>query len=170
MGIYTFLIRHSLRTAQVFGIIRGMNATLEKTVTVDRALAQRAERKLRRYGRTFDDAVEYALLMIVSVRGAPQMAATPALRFTVDGRAMRVRRGVRLVPDVEESEGVFSARLDGIGLDAFSETREGLAAEVGEQLALLWREYALADDSELTESARAVKRNLLASFEEAADA
>ena len=45
-----------------------------------------------------------------------------------------------------------------------------MTAEVKEQLAVLWREYALADDNELTVSARRIKRNLLSVFEEVRDA
>lgn len=59
---------------------------------------------------------------------------------------------------------MFSMRIDEIGLDAYTETREELAAEVKRQLKTLWKEYALADDSELTASAQQMKRNLLASF------
>lgn len=59
---------------------------------------------------------------------------------------------------------MFSLRIDEIGLDAFAETREELAVEVKRQLGMLWKEYALADDSELTASAQQVKRNLLAAF------
>lgn len=139
---------------------------VERTLRIDRDLARRAERKLHRYGRTLDDALEYALTLVVTMRGIPPFAASPSLRFTVDGREMRMRRGFALSPVVEESDGVFSARLDAIGLDAFAETRNELDYEVSAQLAVLWKEYALADDSELTESAQRVKRNLLASFEE----
>lgn len=47
---------------------------IERTIKVDRDLARRAERKLRRYGRTLDDAVEYALTLVVSVHGVPPFA------------------------------------------------------------------------------------------------
>ena len=60
---------------------------------------------------------------------------------------------------------LYAVRIDKIGLDAFAATRAELAAEVQRQLTMLWKEYALADDSELTASAQQVKRNLLASFE-----
>ena len=47
---------------------------MERTFTIDRDLARRAERKLRRYGRTLDDALEYALTLVVAVRGVPPLA------------------------------------------------------------------------------------------------
>lgn len=46
---------------------------MERTFTLDRNLMLRAERKLRRHGRTLDDAVTYAMTVIVSTRGLPQM-------------------------------------------------------------------------------------------------
>lgn len=48
-----------------------MPATLERTVTINRELAQRASRKLHRYGRTIDDVVAGALTVVVSMRGLP---------------------------------------------------------------------------------------------------
>ena len=48
-----------------------MPATLERTVTVDRNLARRADRKLRRYGHSFNDAVNVVLNIIVAKRGDP---------------------------------------------------------------------------------------------------
>jgi len=82
--------------------------------------------------------------------------ASPALK----------RRGAALPIVAEDSDGMHTVRAEKIWLDAFAETKAELAAEVAAQLAMLWKEYALADDAELTESAREVKRNLLATFEE----
>ena len=50
-----------------------MPATLERTVTIDRSLARRAERKLHRYGASFDDVVSAALTLVVSTRGMPDV-------------------------------------------------------------------------------------------------
>lgn len=144
--------------------------TLERTVTIRSDLAQRADRKMRRYGMSLDDAVEWACMLIVTQRGLPDFATPINLDFQVDGRCMRKRRGVYLPIEAEDSDGMHTARAEKIGLDAFAETRAELAAEVTEQLAMLWKEYAMVDDAELTESARKVKRNLLATFEEVRDA
>lgn len=84
----------------------------------------------------------------------------------VAGTPIRKRRGATLPVETGFSDGLHTARADKIGLDAFAATKDELAAEVRDQLAMLWKEYALADDAELTESARTVKRNLLATFEE----
>lgn len=142
-------------------------ATLERTFTLDRELARRADRKMRRYGLSMDDAVKYVFTLVVETHGRPDFAAPLPLDFTVDGTPMRRRRGVALPVETGIEGGLHTARAERIGLDAFAATKDELAAEVRDQLAMLWKEYALADDTELTESARAVKRNLLATFEEA---
>lgn len=66
---------------------------IERTFTIDRDLARRAERKLRRYGRTLDDALEYALLMVVSVRGVPPVADT-CDPFFAEPNASHLRRAI----------------------------------------------------------------------------
>jgi len=57
-----------------------MPAVMERTVSVDRALAQRAERKLHRYGWSVDDALTRALTAILVVKGRPD----EAFRFPAD--------------------------------------------------------------------------------------
>ena len=138
-----------------------MPATLERTFTIDRDLARRVNRKLRRYGTDLNGL----LSIVVSSRGLPFLPEPLSLEFVVDGKAKRPRRSARLAPIVQYADGLFSTCLDAIGLDAFAETREELGAEVKRQLAMLWKEYALADDATLTEAARKIKRNLLESFE-----
>ena len=46
-----------------------MPATLERTVTIDRSLARRADRKLRRYGHSFDEAVNVVLTSLYQRAG-----------------------------------------------------------------------------------------------------
>lgn len=57
-----------------------------------------------------------------------------------------------------------------LGIDVFAHTREALLAELNEQLAMLWREYAMAPDAELDDVAGNVKRALRARFNEVAHA
>lgn len=143
--------------------------TLERrTVMVDRDLARRADRKMRKYGFSLDDAVQWAFMLIVDQRGIPDFATPLRLEFYNGSTFMRKRRGVSVAVESETTpDGMFTAQAESIGLDAFASTKAELASEVSKQLEMLWKEYALADDSELTESARKVKRNLLATFEEA---
>ncbi len=144
-----------------------MPATFERTFTIDSDLARRADRKMRRYGMSLADAMEWACMLIIEQRGLPDFATPIVLDFHVDGKLMRRRRGAALPIESCIEDGLYTVRIDKIGLDAFAATRAELAAEVQNQLSMLWKEYALADDSELTASAQQVKRNLLASFEEA---
>lgn len=53
-----------------------------------------------------------------------------------------------------------------LGIDVFAPTREALLAELHDQIAMLWNEYALVTDDELDELARQMKRALLAQFTE----
>lgn len=155
--------------------------TMERTFTVDRNLARRAERKLHRYGMNVEDAVSRVLSIVISVRGKPAFlsdsfgehedagCAVP-LDFEVSGKRMRKRRNASVAVQTGFENGLFTVSAESIGLDAFAESQTALSAEVKEQLAVLWREYALAADKELTVSARRIKRNLLSVFEEVHDA
>ncbi len=155
--------------------------TMERTFSVDRDLARRAERKLHRYGMNVEEAVSRVLSIVISVRGKPAFlsdsfggreddgVAVP-LDFEVSGKRMRKRRNASAVVKTGMENCLFTAIAESIGLDAFAESQTALTAEVKEQLAVLWREYALADDNELTASARRIKRNLLSVFEEVRDA
>ena len=62
--------------------------TLERTFTIDRDLARRADRKLHRYGMSLDDAIADTLLFIVSKRGNPWRGAVvpPVVEFDTQGR------------------------------------------------------------------------------------
>ena len=53
-----------------YGKIHTMQ-TLERTFTIDRDLARRADRKLHRYGMSLDDALAKTLVFVVSTRGNP---------------------------------------------------------------------------------------------------
>lgn len=57
-----------------------------------------------------------------------------------------------------------------LALDVFAPTREALLAELNEQIAMLWIEYALAEDDSLDNVARQLKQALLAAFTEMRDA
>ena len=46
--------------------------TIEKTVRMDADLARRAQRKLRRYGMTLEDALGSLLVTITVTRGSPR--------------------------------------------------------------------------------------------------
>ena len=61
-----------------------MPATLERTVTIDRNLARRAERKLHRYGMSLDDAFAKTLAFVVSTHGNPWGGAERAMPSVIE--------------------------------------------------------------------------------------
>ncbi|RYH48358.1 MAG: hypothetical protein EON54_16100 [Alcaligenaceae bacterium] len=81
---------------------------------------------------------------------------------------------VRLVSKVPLTLEVFSdaskqllcAEQHALAISASGATREALFDDLSEQLAMLWEEYALADDDTLDGPALDVKRSLLAQFTE----
>lgn len=68
--------------------------------------------------------------------------------------------------ELDETKQLLYVMQPDLGIDAFAQTRETLLAELQEQLAMLWNEYALAADDELDEPARQMKQALLAQFTE----
>ena len=70
--------------------------TMERTFKLDRDLAARASRKLRRYGHTLDDALEYALTVVLSVRGNPS--------FVFNSPVASETPGPRLLSSFHESD------------------------------------------------------------------
>lgn len=71
-----------------------------------------------------------------------------------------------LTPTLNDTKQLLCIENANLGIDVFAYTREKLLEELQEQLAALWIEYALEDESKLTISARELKKNLLAAFDE----
>lgn len=68
--------------------------------------------------------------------------------------------------ELDDTKQLLYVTQPDLGIDVFAPTRETLLAELQEQLAMLWNEYALAADDELDEPARQMKQALLAQFAE----
>lgn len=66
--------------------------------------------------------------------------------------------------DFDEDDVLYLAQIERLGLSTFAETREQLESAVRDELSMLWREYALAEDNELTRSAQTLKRRMLEVF------
>lgn len=76
-----------------------------------------------------------------------------------------------LEPSLDDTKQLLCVVHDGgLAPDIFAPTREALLAEVNEQIAMLWSEYALATDYTLDSVARQLKRALLTAFTEVRDA
>lgn len=94
--------------------------------------------------------------------------------FTIDqirqeGRLLRARQPLAIEPTLDDDKQFLCLNHDELGIEVFAHTREQLAVELAEQLAMLWDEFALANDDTLEPSAQQIKRALLRSFEEVSD-
>ncbi len=89
--------------------------------------------------------------------------------FKIGDKIIEVVSGkdVSFIPQLDdETKQMFVVTREDLGVEVFASTRDELILELNEQLAVNWLEYAKADDSELTETALSVKRNLLAHYKE----
>lgn len=83
---------------------------------------------------------------------------------------LKAVRALSLEPSLDETKQLLCIEHDGLALNVFAPTRETLLAELNEQIAMLWTEYALANDDTLDGVARQLKQALHAAFTEVRDA
>jgi len=83
---------------------------------------------------------------------------------------LKATRVLSLEPSLDETKQLLCVEHAALALDVFAATREALLTELNEQIAMLWSEYALADDDVLDVVARQLKQALLAAFTEVGDA
>lgn len=100
--------------------------------------------------------LDLSILVIDTVRhGSLVLKAAPALGFE---------------PALDDSKQLLCIEQAELGIDVYATTREALLAELHEQLAMLWQEFAQAPEDDLDAPARQLKQALLARFTEAAHA
>jgi hypothetical protein len=75
-----------------------------------------------------------------------------------------------LEPTLDDSKQLLCVADQMLGISTFAQTRATLLSELAEQIAMLWREFAHAQDSELDGPAQQMKKALLARFSEVVDA
>ena len=85
-------------------------------------------------------------------------------RIVSDGLELRFKKPVSLRPELDDTCQLFVLREPELGLDLFAYTRSEIVAELHSEIAFLWKEFAHADDAELTEQALILKRSLLANL------
>lgn len=108
------------------------------------------------------------LLRVVQVESVEEVDVGP---FTLEGLSLpalslRANRPVRFDVDLDPDGHLFTANSDELNLHAFAETRRDLEEAIIDELGMLWREYALADDDDLTDEALTLKGTLLELFSE----
>ena len=83
--------------------------TLERTFTLDRDLARRADRKLHRYGMSLDDALAKTLVFVVSTRGNPWGNTASAMPSVIEFDT----QGEHFVADVTQEGDRYLAEVRG---------------------------------------------------------
>lgn len=109
---------------------------------------------------------------IIDVTDIRDLDISPLQLLWVRSGAVLLRANTPITLDVEldDTKQLLCIMQSDLGIDVFAPTREMLLADLQEQLAMLWCEYALADDNELDEPACRLKHALLAQFVEVHDA
>lgn len=87
--------------------------------------------------------------------------------FTTRGRRIRAKRPITFEPAMDDTYQYFVLRQAPFGIHLLSQTREDLKSNLLEEMDVLWRHYARADDAKLTPAARELKRQLRAAFQTA---
>jgi hypothetical protein len=84
-----------------------------------------------------------------------------------EGLRLRFKETVRLQPRLNDDNPQFVSIEDpNLGLDAFAGTVSDLLDEVTEDLVVVWKQYAMSPDANLSPKALELKRRLLAVMEE----
>jgi len=109
---------------------------------------------------------------IVDVTDIRDLDLSPLVLDTVrfGGLIIQASPPLNVEPALDDTRQLLCVAQHALGIDVSAHTREALLAELNEQLAMLWREYALAPDAELDGIARNVKQALRARFTEVARA
>ena len=87
-------------------------------------------------------------------------------QFEYPDRVLFFRDEIAIEPELDESQQLMILRQDHLGIDVVGSTREELLQGLLEEIEILWRNYALAPDRELSPAARRLKRSLLDAIEE----
>ena len=65
-----------------------------------------------------------------------------------------------MVCDLRIEGSLWVISYEPLGIHAYADSREGAIAELGQEFAMLWDEYASADDASLSQDAAAIKTHL----------
>lgn len=80
---------------------------------------------------------------------------------------LRFSTPLTLTPELTESKQYMTLQHEGLCIDIIAPTREELLEELHQQIAVLWNEYALEDNGNLTPKAIDLKERLKAEIQEA---
>lgn len=88
-----------------------------------------------------------------------------------DNISLRAKNKIVIPLKPDYSKQLISVDNEKLGIFVYAATREKLLEELNAQIAMLWREYVLAPETDLSADAISLKQALLEAFsEEASDA
>ena len=112
-----------------------------------------------------EDDTPHSITDVISISDL-DLSAFEIAQVDVSGVSLRFNEPLTLEPFLDESEQLICLQHAELGIDVFAQTRDQLWEEVREQIAMLWREFALEDDQVLAPSASQLKQRLRAAIAE----
>ena len=111
---------------------------------------------------------EGAPRQIIDVTDIRDLDLSPLVLDTVHFGGLHIQASppLSVEPELDGTQQLLCVVQEALGINVFAPTREALLAELNEQMAMLWREYALAPDAELDDQAAMLKQALRARFAE----
>jgi hypothetical protein len=89
------------------------------------------------------------------------MSPFEVTEFEAAGSRLRFRSPLVLTPDLDpDTQQWLILRDDKVGIDVFAKTRDELEADLYSQLSLLWLEYGVEAEQQLSPTAQVLRRNL----------
>jgi len=110
---------------------------------------------------------------IVNVKSIDEVDLAPVFlrAFQLGGRTFTFMKAIELLPELDpDTFQLFCIEDQTLGINVFAYSREQLIRELEEQLAFLWDTYAKAEEVELTEAAKVIRKALLDTMREDFDA
>jgi hypothetical protein len=100
---------------------------------------------------------------ILNVQSITDLDMSPfeVTEFEAAGSRLRFRSPLVLTPDLDpDTQQWLILRDDKVGIDVFAKTRDELEADLYSQLSLLWLEYGVEAEQQLSPTAQVLRRNL----------
>lgn len=87
-------------------------------------------------------------------------------KFSIGHANVLAREDISAPVSYDQNEAIFTAEIASLRLTVHAETRSELDDAIADELALVWKRYAKADDAKLTPAAKVLKDRMLAAFRE----
>ncbi len=91
-------------------------------------------------------------------------------KVLIDNNAIEPKEELSASVTFDETDALFIAEIPSLNVTVHADSREMLEEAVHDELSLLWKRYAKAEDTKLTPAAQTLKGRMLAAFQEVAHA